>query len=53
MVKINPTLQSEEDKKFRQKNYFNTIENLIQKRKSFTEPKLTVDFFWQMKDVKC
>ncbi|MDP5105504.1 MAG: helix-turn-helix domain-containing protein [Polaribacter sp.] len=51
IAKINPTLQSEEDKDSDKKELFNTIEKLIQNRKLFTEPKLTVDFLANEADV--
>jgi AraC-like DNA-binding protein len=48
---ISPTLLSEEDKDSDKKELFNSIENLIRKRKLFTEPKLTVDFLANEIDV--
>lgn len=48
---ISPTLLSEKDKDSDKKELFNSIENLITKRKLFTEPKLTVDFLANEADV--
>ncbi|MFT7442345.1 MAG: AraC-like DNA-binding protein, partial [Maribacter sp.] len=51
IAKISPTLPSEEDKDSEKKVLFNTIENLINNRKLFTEPKLTVEFLANEIDV--